>query len=225
MKCYFKSTSDSTPVCYASKCAKGYGFDDAAGTCFACSAGCDYCKKTSTGNECQKCSDKYAPKYNTGQTKIESCMSCASLNDCEYCEVVGDAVKCRRSGCASGVTGTNKKFSFTSKDCSGNCPSSGACSSSSKVHDENELCYCRDCPAGSAVILAGSNAGMCKSCGPNCENCELTTNKEDVECKTCKGTRQWITVETAPSTLTKGCYGKVRIVNNSFLSLMPNFRI
>ncbi|CAD5111529.1 DgyrCDS832 [Dimorphilus gyrociliatus] len=203
-KCYF---TDETlqPICYASKCSIKHGFDDATGTCFACPSGCDYCKRTLKGDICQKCSEKHAPKYTSDNT-IESCEWC-SIWDCDYCEVLDGSVKCRRSPCASKeVSSANKKFSFTNNDCSGNCPIDSSCDSG-KINDENEICYCRSCPAGSAVILVGSNAGVCKSCGPDCEKCELNSVKNDVECKTCKGVKQWLTVEVGPQAVSvKGCF-------------------
>lgn len=134
-------------------------------------------------------------------------MACSVAN-CDYCQVVGSEVKCRRSACASKSSGTNKKFSFSAKDCSGSCPSNGECATG-MVHDENEICYCRDCPSGSAVILSGASVGMCKSCGVDCEVCGLNTAKDDVECKTCKSGKQWVSVETgSPAAVVKGCYGK-----------------
>ncbi|CAD5111530.1 DgyrCDS833 [Dimorphilus gyrociliatus] len=206
LKCYFKITSSSTPVCYASKCAKGFGFDDTTGTCFPCQTGCDYCKKASTSSICQKCSEKYAPKFVTGTSNIETCISCSSLSNCDHCEVIGNDVKCRRSPCASKSTGTNKKFSFSSSTCATACPADSSCPSAD-VHDENEICYCRNCPSGSVTVTAGANAGVCKSCGIDCEECVLSANKEDVECRTCKGSKQWVTVETgSPAAIVRGCY-------------------
>lgn len=207
MKCYFKSSSDSEPICYASKSAREFGFDDSAGICFSCAAGCDYCKKTTNGSVCQKYSAKYAPKMDSTEKVIESCLSC-SLANCDHCQVVGNKVECRRSACASKLLGTNRNFSFTSKDCAGSCPPNGECANG-MVIDENDICYCRNCPAGSVVILSGANAGMCKGCGADCEVCELNSSKDDVECKTCKAGKQWVSVETgSPAVVVKGCYGK-----------------
>lgn len=118
---------------------------------------------------------------------------------------------CLRSGCASKLSGTNKKFTFSTKDCSENCPSNGECAPG-MVHDENEICYCRSCPSGSAVILSGPNSGMCKSCGADCETCGLNSSKENIECKTCKGGRQWVKIMTDPQTTVIGCYGKKLVI-------------
>ncbi|CAD5126731.1 DgyrCDS14787 [Dimorphilus gyrociliatus] len=127
-------------------------------------------------------------------------MSCSILN-CDYCEVIGDKVECLRSPCASKASSVNnKKFSFSSKTCAASCPSDLSCATK-KVNDENEACFCRSCP----VILAGANAGVCKSCGTDCEDCQLSADKMDVECKTCKGSKQWVSIEVS-SSLTKGCY-------------------
>lgn len=96
-----------------------------------------------------------------------------------------------------------------SKDCTGNCPSNEECTEG-MVHDENELCFCRDCPAGSAVILTGANAGVCKKCTElDCEACGLNTAKDDVECKTCKGNKQLYNIfDTTYNKDVLGCYGK-----------------
>ncbi|CAD5122338.1 DgyrCDS10779 [Dimorphilus gyrociliatus] len=204
LKCYFKTNDSPTPICYASKCAKFKGFDDETGSCFDCLFGCEYCRKTASNNICQKCSIGYASKYNS-KNQIESCVSCSSLEGCAHCEIIDNNLKCLRSPCASkSVNGNNKKFSFSSMDCSGNCPSDSSCNADSIV-DENDICYCRSCPAGALVIQAGINAGVCKSCGVYCQRCELTTNKEDVVCKTCVGARQWISVQIGAS-FVKGCY-------------------
>lgn len=206
MKCHTKNNDDKT-VCYASKCAIKHGFDDTKGECFSCPDGCDYCKKTSNGIVCQKCSEKFAPKYSNNNV-IETCESC-SIWDCDFCEVISGSVKCRRSPCASKQSNSsNRKFSFARNDCSGTCPSDLQCAPG-MINDENQVCFCRSCPAGSAVILKGLNAGVCKSCGPDCEKCELTSANDDVECKTCKGAKQWIIVETgSPATSVQGCFGR-----------------
>ncbi|CAD5111533.1 DgyrCDS836 [Dimorphilus gyrociliatus] len=204
LKCYFKSSSASSPICYASKCQNGFAFDDDTGNCVSCPSGCDYCKKRGSTITCLKCSAKYAPKYNANSGAIDSCMSC-TISNCDYCEVIGDKVECLRSPCASKATNSNnKKFSFSSKTCATSCPTDSMCATK-KVNDENEACFCRSCPAGSAVILAGANAGVCKSCGTDCEDCGLSTDKMDVECKTCKGSKQWVSIEVS-SNVVKGCY-------------------
>ncbi|CAD5126277.1 DgyrCDS14434 [Dimorphilus gyrociliatus] len=204
LKCYFKSSSASSPICYASKCQKGFAFDDDTGSCVSCPSGCDYCKKRGSILTCLKCSEKYAPKYNANSGAIDSCMSC-SISNCDYCEVIGDKVECRRSPCASkAVNSNNKKFSFSSKTCATSCPTDSMCAAK-KVNDENEACFCRSCPSGSVVILAGINAGVCKNCGTDCEDCQLTADKRDVECKTCKGSKQFVSVEVGGSMI-KGCY-------------------
>lgn len=206
-KCYFKSSSASAPICYASRCAKGNTFDDVTGNCVGCPTGCDYCKKRSSGSVCLKCSEKYAPKYSSADV-IEFCIPC-SVQNCDYCEVIGNSVQCLRSPCASKKSGTNKKFSFTSKQCATDCPNDSECDSGF-VNDETEACYCRSCPAGKVIIEAGSDIGVCKGCGDDCENCVLTNDKTNVECKTCAGSKQWITVEVGGSPK-KGCYGAFQL--------------
>ncbi|CAD5111539.1 DgyrCDS842 [Dimorphilus gyrociliatus] len=204
LKCYFKSSSASSPICYASKCQNGFAFDDDTGNCVSCPSGCDYCKKRGSTITCLKCSAKYAPKYNANSGAIDSCMSC-TISNCDYCEVIGDKVECLRSPCASKATNSNnKKFSFSNKTCATSCPTDSMCATK-KVNDENEACFCRSCPAGSAVILAGANAGVCKTCGTDCEDCQLSADKMDVECKTCKGSKQWVSIEVS-SNVVKGCY-------------------
>lgn len=151
-----------------------------------------------------KCSEKFAPKYNTNDA-IDSCLAC-SVQNCDYCEVIDDTVQCLRSQCASKTSGTNKKFSFQSDTCSSNCPDSEC--SPGYVNDESGSCYCRSCPTGKKIIDAGPNAGVCMGCGENCLDCQLTTDKTDVVCKTCVGTKQWLTVHESGSTK-KGCYGMV----------------
>lgn len=215
LKCYFRKDSDSVPACYASQCAKNKGFNDEFGTCFDCTFGCEYCQKMSGGNICHKCALGFAPKYNS-KNQIESCASCSSLEGCSYCEFIDSKLVCLRSPCASkALSSNNKKFSFSNKDCSTSCPTDVSCASGS-VNDENDICYCRSCPEGSLVIQNGPNAGVCKSCGVNCDLCVLTSNKEDVECKTCKGARQWITVFRG-SSYVKGCYGTVKYLKKYFL--------
>ncbi|CAD5111540.1 DgyrCDS843 [Dimorphilus gyrociliatus] len=205
LKCYFKTDQSSSPICYPSKCNIKYGFDDSTSTCFSCPSGCDYCKKVSTGNICLKCSFGYAPKYNVGSSTIESCKSCSAVNNCDYCEVINNIVKCLRSPCASKSSGQNRKFSFNTKQCSDSCPSDSGCKTQQSIVDEGDYCYCRDCPLGSAVILSGQNSGVCKSCGIDCIDCQLTADKTDVQCKTCRGTKQYIAVFDGSNTIF-GCY-------------------
>jgi len=100
--------------------------------------------------------------------------------------------------------GSDKKFSFSSKTCSASCPSDSECASGF-INDENEACYCRSCPAGKVVIEAGANVGICKGCGTDCESCVLTSDKTDVECKTCASHKQWVSIEVSGS-MKKGCY-------------------
>lgn len=187
-----------------------------------CQDGCEYCKKTSEGSTCIKCSAEYAPKYKTGTTTIESCKLCSVLSNCNYCEVIGDTVTCLKSPCASKSTGTNKKFNFGTLQCSDNCPSDLSCSNQKSIVDEGGICYCRDCPNGSAVILSGSNAGICKSCGPFCQDCQLTDDKTNVICKTCESTKQFITVYNGVNTIT-GCYGLLMIKYTRTISNLTIF--
>ncbi|CAD5111534.1 DgyrCDS837 [Dimorphilus gyrociliatus] len=204
LKCYFVSSLASLPICYASKCAQGFAYDDESGNCFACPSGCDYCKKRSTGYTCLKCKANYAPKYKSGSTVIiESCMPC-SIANCDYCEVIGSNVQCLRSPCASKRnSAANKKFSFTTQTCSTACPVDTLCDEYMQ-NDENEACFCRSC-AGGAVIQAGANAGLCKSCGVDCSDCGLNSDKTDVLCKTCTGTKIWIAINIG-DVPTPGCY-------------------
>lgn len=203
-KCYFPSSSAKTPICYASSCSKGYAYNDLTGSCITCPVGCDYCKKRPLGVTCIKCSEKYAPKYSSTNI-IQSCMAC-SVKNCDFCEVIGNDVQCLRSPCASGMRGLDKKFSFSSKKCAIQCPTNSECENGF-INDENEACYCRSCPAGKVVIEAGPNIGICKGCGPDCASCVLTNAKTDVECRTCSGSKQWLTAEVS-GTPKRGCYGK-----------------
>lgn len=207
-KCKF-GPDKITVVCFPSKCAQNFGFDDVLGSCFFCGDGCRYCKKTTFGPKCIKCSSTHAPKLDEN-SNIENCLSCSSIENCDICEVIEGKVQCKRSGCASKSIGTNKKFSFLHNDCSESCPTDTGCASQSNIHDENELCYCRNCPVNAHVLLTGPNAGVCKNCADNCELCELNEAKDDVICKSCKGNRQWVTVEVgSPVKLVQGCFGMI----------------
>ncbi|CAD5126863.1 DgyrCDS14891 [Dimorphilus gyrociliatus] len=209
-KCYFEDDSSPIPVCYPSMCQKKFTFDDETGTCVQCPNGCDYCKKRSTGLTCLACSENFAPKYGTLST-IESCEAC-SIANCDYCEIVSNAVQCMRSPCGNKSPNSNSKmFSFTSGTCSESCKDNTLCTSGSIV-DENGSCFCRSCSEGSTLILFGPNAGVCKNCGLNCADCQLNSDKTDVECKTCIGSTQWVDIEIG-GTLSRGCYdcGEARL--------------
>ncbi|CAD5114104.1 DgyrCDS3250 [Dimorphilus gyrociliatus] len=203
-KCYFPTANSDFPVCYPSKCQRTFGFDDLTGFCFPCQSGCDLCKKTGVSSTCLKCSKGYAPEYKSGTSDITLCRSCSSISNCDYCEVILGEVKCLRSPCSVKENSLNKKFSFTTQACSLSCPSDSSCNSKSIV-DEGGICYCRSCPKGSQVILDGPNSGVCKSCGSDCIECVLNSERTDVECVTCSTAKQWLTVNIAGVEV-KGCY-------------------
>ncbi|CAD5126721.1 DgyrCDS14781 [Dimorphilus gyrociliatus] len=201
-KCHFETSDQTKTLCYPSKCHLGYGYDDETGNCVQCPSGCDYCKKRSTGVVCLKCNGKYAPKYSSIST-IESCLPC-SIQNCEYCEVINGEAQCLRSPCASKATSSqNKKYKFSTKTCDSDCPEDLACNTG-MINDEHDICFCRSCPKGSVVILAGQSAGICASCGNGCEECVLNSDQTDIECKTCT-VGQWVSVEIG-GILKRGCY-------------------
>lgn len=94
---------------------------------------------------------------------------------------------------------------FTNQDCSLPCPYDNACKSKSILY-ESGVCFCSSCPVGSAVITHGPNAGICKSCGIDCKECDLNDAKTDVECVTCSTGKQWLSVSIS-GTKVIGCYG------------------
>lgn len=198
-RCYVKSISDSNAVCYPSECKIGYGFDDNSGLCFSCGFGCDYCYKSSNDIFCKKCSGNYVPKFNE-KRKIIKCLFC-NIENCENCEFRNDNIKCASSGYLKKKENNKSTISPPIFNCTNEYFFENG-TSQQNLNDRNVIC-----PNGSIYILSGSDAGSCKRCPENCRVCELTTNGENVRCKTCMGQRQYLQVEK-DSEIVMGCFGK-----------------
>ncbi|CAD5126312.1 DgyrCDS14465 [Dimorphilus gyrociliatus] len=231
-KCYFEKSTATTPICYASMCQQTYTYDDLTGICIPCPIGCDYCKKRTGGLTCLECSRGFAPNYGNSSTVIESCMAC-SINNCKYCEVISNELKCIRSPCTNSTTG---KFSFKTGTCHDPLVSGTSFStlSDESDHFSDDVLYDYDyevipmpCPPGSILIDVGIYRGHCRSCGYNCEDCQLNNLNTDVECKTCIGNTQWVNIEINGMP-TRGCYdctiARLQCTTFERFGSAPNFK-
>ncbi|CAD5126272.1 DgyrCDS14431 [Dimorphilus gyrociliatus] len=227
-KCYFEKNTAKTPICYASMCQKTYTYDDESGICISCPVGCDYCKKRTAGLTCLQCSEGFASNYGNSSSIIESCVAC-SIENCDYCEVIANEIKCIRSPCTNSTTG---KFSFKTGTCEDRPVSDTSFSTilDESVHSSDDVSFDYDivneyiephvlgstndmalkippppCPVGRILIPTGPHVGLCRNCGYNCNECQLNSGGTDVECRTCIGNSQWVVIEV-DGVVSKGCY-------------------
>ncbi|CAD5126539.1 DgyrCDS14640 [Dimorphilus gyrociliatus] len=233
-KCYFEKNTAITPVCYASMCQNKYTFDDISGICVSCPDGCEHCKKRPTGLTCIECSKGFAPNYGNSSNNIEFCVAC-SIENCDFCEVISNEVKCMRSPCENFAS---KKFSFETGTCE-DIPINSVSFSTDTDESEffslertNGTSFDHDtaseyieahpdevfawrfpppppppspCPPGSIFIPFGPFSGQCRDCGYNCADCFWPFEEIDVKCRTCIGNTQWVDIEVE-GVASRGCY-------------------